>query len=172
LRRISNIYDNSIKVIKREGKRESQLKEISERRSSKLTSESGDTSSNISSIDSYIFIYNKRPGSKPRKFTFWEALFTFIKVNIVSGFLFLPCGYKTGGWLFSIICTILVSIMISICNILLANCTDLTNSFSFSELGDIAIGSWGKHLIQFGVAISGVIKINKNSFYIHADMLI
>ncbi len=83
-------------------------------------------------------------------------MFTFIKVNIVSGFLFLPYGFHVGGWLFSIIAIIAVSLIIIYCNVSLSDCTEITNSYSFSVVGEQAMGKIGKYLVEYGIAISQV----------------
>lgn len=88
---------------------------------------------------------------------FWESLFSFIKVNIVAGFLFLPKGFENGGWLFSCIAILAVSLIIIYCNISLADCTEEIESFKFHEIGEKALGKFGKYLVEFGIAISQVI---------------
>ncbi len=87
---------------------------------------------------------------------FLATLFIYIKVNIVAGFLFLPNGFNLGGWLFSILAIIFVSVIVAYCNISLAECTDEVNSYSFSVIAFRSLGSFGKYLVDYGIAISQV----------------
>jgi amino acid permease len=84
-------------------------------------------------------------------------LFTFIKVNLITGFLFLPAGFKEGGWVFSIIDVVAVSIFIVYCNIALADCTEATNSYSFTTIGEKSFGKVGKYAVEYGIAISQIL---------------
>lgn len=106
------------------------------------------------------------------KLSFSAALFTFIKVNMVSGFLFLPGGFKSGGWLFSLIAVFVISIIIMYTNISLSDCTEPAHSYSFSKIGNKAMGSFGKYLVEYLIAISQVIHICNNRFAFHVVMLI
>lgn len=87
---------------------------------------------------------------------FWATLFTFIKVNLVAGFLFLPCGFKNGGYLFSIIAIFLVTAFCAYCNIALSECTDPASSYSFSKIGFKAGGKVGYYMVEIGIAISQI----------------
>jgi amino acid permease len=87
---------------------------------------------------------------------FYPTLFTFIKVNIVSGFLFLPAGFMEGGWVFSLLSIFSISLIIIYCNIAISECTDAVNSYSFSRIGYKAAGKVGYYLVEFGIAISQV----------------
>lgn len=87
---------------------------------------------------------------------YWATLFTFIKVNIVAGFLFLPLGFKNGGWLFSIIAIFLINLIVIYCNISISECTDAAASFSFSRIGYKACGKVGFYCVEFGIAFSQV----------------
>lgn len=87
---------------------------------------------------------------------FWSTLFTFIKVNIVSGFLFLPAGFKDGGWLFSICAIFFISSLTIYCNISISQCTDPANSYSLSRIGFKAAGKCGFYLTELGIAISQI----------------
>ena len=89
---------------------------------------------------------------------FFATLITFIKLNIVAGFLFLPAGFLNGGWLFSIIgllviMTLNVYTMISICE-----CSDKINSYSLSKIGNASLGKFGYYLCEFAIAFIQVIK--------------
>jgi hypothetical protein len=95
---------------------------------------------------------------------FWPTLFTFIKVNIVAGFLFLPNGFKNGGWLFSIIGLTAISMFTIYCNIAISACTEAANSFSFSRIGFKAAGKVGYYLVEIGIAISQVILYSNNRY--------
>jgi proton-coupled amino acid transporter len=94
--------------------------------------------------------------SKKGELSFWATLFTFIKVNIVAGFLFLPSGFNNGGWLFSVIAIFIVSMITIYCNISISECTDKAKSFSFSRIGFKAAGNFGYYLVEFGIAISQI----------------
>lgn len=87
---------------------------------------------------------------------FWPTLFTFIKVNIVAGFLFLPAGFNNGGWLFSIIAIFVISAIMIYCNIAISDCTDAAESFSFSRIGYKAAGKVGYYMVEIGIAISQI----------------
>jgi proton-coupled amino acid transporter len=87
---------------------------------------------------------------------FWPTLFTFIKVNIVAGFLFLPAGFKNGGWLFSIITIFSVSLLTIYCNICISDCTDAANTYSLSKIGKKAGGKVGYYFVEIGIAISQI----------------
>jgi amino acid permease len=87
---------------------------------------------------------------------FWPTLFTFIKVNIVAGFLFLPNGFKNGGWVFSIIAIFLICLFTIHCNNLINECTDTASSYSLSRIGFKALGKLGYYLVEYGVAISQI----------------
>ena len=87
-----------------------------------------------------------------KKMGFFATLFTFIKLNIVAGFLFLPAGFLAGGWLFSIIALIViltlnVYTMISICE-----CSERINSYSLSKIGGASMGKFGYYLCECGIA--------------------
>ena len=88
--------------------------------------------------------------------SFWATLFTFIKVNIVAGFLFLPCGYKNGGYLFSLIAIFFVTAFCAYCNIAISDCTDVASSYSFSRIGYKAAGKPGFYMVEIGIAISQI----------------
>lgn len=87
---------------------------------------------------------------------FWSTLFTYIKVNIVAGFLFLPMGFHDGGWLFSIIAIGIVAAINVYCNIAIAECTGPAQSYSLSKIGQRAMGRFGYYSTEFGLAISQV----------------
>lgn len=88
--------------------------------------------------------------------SFWATLFTFIKVNIVAGFLFLPNGYKNGGYLFSLIAVFFVTVFCAYCNISISECTDAASSYSFSKIGYKAGGKLGYYMVEIGIAISQI----------------
>lgn len=87
---------------------------------------------------------------------FWSTLFTYIKVNIVAGFLFLPSGYKLGGWLFSVLTVLLIGILTTYCSICLSSCTDVARSYSFSKIGEKALGKVGFYVVEIGIAVSQI----------------
>lgn len=106
------------------------------------------------------------------KLSFYASLFTYIKVNIVAGFLFLPNGFNNGGYLFSIISIILLSIINGYCNIAIANCTESANSYSLSRIGFKALGKFGYYCTEIGIAFSQVILIYYNRSVFHVRMQI
>jgi proton-coupled amino acid transporter len=87
---------------------------------------------------------------------FWPTLLTFIKVNLVTGFLFLPSGFKNGGWLFSCVAIFFITLFIIYCNISIAECTDPATSYSFSRIGYKAGGNFGYYCVECGIAISQI----------------
>jgi amino acid permease len=88
--------------------------------------------------------------------SFSATLFTYIKVNVVAGFLFLPNGFNNGGYLFSILAIIILSSINAYCNIAVAACTDSAHSYSLSRIGLKALGKFGYYCTEFGIAISQV----------------
>ena len=102
--------------------------------------------------------FSEQQQERQKGLGFWASLFTFIKVNVVAGFLFLPHGFLLGGWLFSVIAIILVSIIIIYCNISLSDCTEVAKTYSFATVGEKAMGKFGKYFVEYGIAISQVIK--------------
>ena len=94
-----------------------------------------------------------------KKLSFWATLFTFIKLNIVSGFLFLPNGFKNGGWLFSMIAMfgimcLNVYSMISICE-----SSDKLKTYSLSKIGYKSLKKFGYYICEFGIAFTSVLLI-------------
>ncbi len=87
---------------------------------------------------------------------FWPTLFTFIKVNIVAGFLFLPNGFEKGGWLFSIIAIFVLCILNIYCNICISECSDPANTYSLARIGDKAMGKFGYYTVQFILAFAQI----------------
>jgi amino acid permease len=81
---------------------------------------------------------------------------TYIKVNLVAGFLFLPSGFRKGGWLASIFCVVGVSSLVCFCNISLAYCSDVINGFTLAKVGRKALGRPGKVIVETGIAIAQV----------------
>lgn len=88
--------------------------------------------------------------------SFWSTLFTFIKVNIVAGFLFLPSGFNNGGWLFSVIALFFIASVTVYCNIAISECTEEAHTYSFSRIGLKAAGKCGFYIVEFGIAISQI----------------
>ena len=88
--------------------------------------------------------------------SFWATLFTFIKVNIVAGFLFLPNGYKNGGWLFSVVAIFLITAFTAYCNISISECTEAAHTYSFAKIGHKAGGKIGYYVVEIGIAISQI----------------
>ena len=87
---------------------------------------------------------------------FWPTLFTFIKVNIVTGFLFLPQGFERGGWLFSMIAIFVLCVLNIYCNICISECSDPANSYSLSKIGFKAMGKFGYYCVEFILAFAQV----------------
>jgi amino acid permease len=87
---------------------------------------------------------------------FWPTLFTFIKVNIVAGFIFLPNGFEKGGWLFSIIAIIVLCILNIYCNICISECSDPANTYSLSRIGYKAMGNVGYYTVEFILAFAQI----------------
>ncbi len=87
---------------------------------------------------------------------FWPTLFTFIKVNVVAGFLFLPHGFERGGWLFSIIAIFVLCILNIYCNICVSECTDPANTYSLARIGYKAMGNFGYYLVEFILAFAQI----------------
>lgn len=90
------------------------------------------------------------------------TLFIYIKVNVVAGFLFLPAGFMLGGWLFSILAIVSVSIIVAYCNVALGECTEEVKSFNFTAIGYKALGNFGKYLVEYGIAIS---QVNSGTYF-------
>jgi amino acid permease len=66
-------------------------------------------------------------------------------------------GFKEGGWVFSLFDVIAVSIFIVYCNIALADCTEICNTYSFTKIGEAAFGKCGKYFVEYGIAISQIL---------------
>jgi amino acid permease len=96
--------------------------------------------------------YNSQKGD----IGFWSTLFTFIKVNVVAGFLFLPHGFEKGGWLFSIMAIFVLCLLNIYCNICVSECTDPANSFSLSKIGFKAMGKFGYYTVEFILAFAQI----------------
>ena len=103
--------------------------------------------------------------------SFTATLFTYIKVNIVAGFLFLPLGFLNGGWLFSSLAIVMVAVLSIYCSISVAECSDVATSFSFPKIGYKAMGITGRYLIEYAIAISQVILLIKFRLVLLLHML-
>lgn len=71
--------------------------------------------------------------------------------------MFLPHGFLIGGWLFSVISIILISMLVAFCNVSLASCAEEADSYSFTTIGFKSLGKFGKYVVEYGIAISQVI---------------
>ncbi len=139
--RVSDFYEQTSKVISKMGELQNSQQDVN-------TS----AEKNVSKEKRISRTHTKEEGS----LSFLATLFIYIKVNIVAGFLFLPNGFYLGGWLFSVIAIIFVSVIVAYCNISLAECTEEVNSYSFSVIAYRSLGNFGKYLVDYGIAISQV----------------
>lgn len=89
--------------------------------------------------------------------TFGQALFMFIKVHLVSGFLFLPKGFLDGGWLFSLTSLVFVICLTMYCYMSISQCSDKLRTYSLAKIGYQAFGKCGKYSIEIIIAITQVI---------------
>lgn len=95
-----------------------------------------------------------------RKLGFWATLFTFIKLNIVAGFIFLPAGFKNGGWLFSIIAMLGLLFLNVYSMICICESSDKLKTFSLSKIGLKSMKKFGFYICEFGIALTQVSKTN------------
>lgn len=159
--KFSDFYEQTSKVISKIGV-------------SSFQDEGNNTSANISINEGESNIKKTSKNQKKEEGTlgFLATLFIYIKVNIVAGFLFLPNGFYLGGWLFSVLAIVFVSIIVAYCNISLAECTEEVNSYSFSAIAFKSLGNFGKYLVDYGIAISQVNIIHLSRFAFPAAMQI
>ncbi len=94
--------------------------------------------------------------SEDKKLGFWATLFTFIKLNIVAGFLFLPAGFVNGGWLFSMIALVFLSLLNVYSMICICESSDKLKTFSLSKIGLKSMKKFGFYICEFGIAITQV----------------
>jgi solute carrier family 36 (proton-coupled amino acid transporter) len=156
LRRISQFYESNSRILTSNyagAEDDSQSVKSGEVRSP-FMDESGQGAGRNLNLSSTSAKY--REACAKGELGFWPTLFTFIKVNIVAGFLFLPAGFNNGGWLFSIIAIFCVSAIMIYCNIAISDCTDAAESFSFSRIGYKAAGKVGYYMVEIGIAISQI----------------
>jgi amino acid permease len=92
------------------------------------------------------------------KIGFGATLFTYIKVNIVAGFLFMPCGFYNAGWLIGVCGIAFVCLLSVYCNIAIASCTEQAYTYSLSKIGMKAMGKCGYYVTEIGLAICQVNK--------------
>jgi len=83
----------------------------------------------------------------------------FIKVHLVSGFLFLPKGFYGGGWLFSFGSLAVIILVTLYCDISISQCSDKLRTYSLAKIGYKALGKTGKYLVEIIIAITQVNKI-------------
>jgi proton-coupled amino acid transporter len=83
------------------------------------------------------------------------TFFVLLKGFIGTGILFLPKGFRNGGWAFSI-GAILFSLVLSLACILMLIKTRSTvrGGASFSELGQKSMGKFGKIVVDICLAAS------------------
>lgn len=91
-----------------------------------------------------------------KKLSFWATLFTFIKLNIIAGFLFLPAGFKNGGWLFSIIGMLFIMFLNVYSMICICESSDKLSTYSLSKIGFKAMKKFGFYVCEFGIAFTQV----------------
>ena len=151
IKQVSNFYEDSSNILaKKIGGAES----INEHDEQKLSNQESLT--DLPKFTTILSMSRYEKESKRGELSFWATLFTFIKVNLVAGFLFLPCGFKNGGYLFSIIAIFIVTAFCTYCNISLSECTDPASSYSFSKIGFKAGGKVGFYMVEIGIAISQI----------------
>ena len=81
------------------------------------------------------------------------TFFTLVKGFVASGILFLPKGWRNGGWLFSSITLFLSSIFTSLCCILLLDVRK-KHKLSLPEMAHKAFGPIGKYAVDFFLTFS------------------
>jgi hypothetical protein len=91
------------------------------------------------------------------KMGFCATLFTFIKLNLVTGFLFLPAGFLNGGWFFSIIVLAIIMCLNAYTMIDVCECSEKVNSYSLSKIGYVSMGKCGYYFCEFSIAFVQVI---------------
>lgn len=102
----------------------------------------------------------EREKKEEEKLNFWATLFTFIKLNIVSGFLFLPAGFLNGGWVFSMVAMFFIMILNIYSMIAICESSEKVNTFSLSKIGLKAMKKFGFYVCEIGIAFTQV-----NIFY-------
>jgi proton-coupled amino acid transporter len=80
----------------------------------------------------------------------------FIKVHLVSGFLFLPQGFYNGGWLFSFLSLFGVVLITMYCYLSISECSDKLRTYSLAKIGNRAFGKCGKYAIEIIIATTQV----------------
>ena len=81
------------------------------------------------------------------------TFFTLVKGFVATGVLFLPKGWRNGGWMFSSASLIMSCIFSSICWLMLLQVRK-KYKLSFSEIGYKAFGPIGKFAVDFFLAVS------------------
>jgi amino acid permease len=82
------------------------------------------------------------------------TFFTLIKGFIGTGILFLPKGFKNGGYIFSSGAIFLSLFLTAICTMKLLQARKKNNGGSFTELGIKSMGKWGKIAVDVSLASS------------------
>lgn len=145
LRKVANYYEQSSKMNTKNFAGAENNDDDDEYQSAKESL----TMSNMN-VSKYQFL------SQRGQLGFWSTMFTFIKVNVVAGFLFLPNGFKSGGWLFSSIAILVITLIVVYGNISLADCSEPATSYSFSRIGFKAAGKVGFYCVEIGICLSQV----------------
>ena len=81
-----------------------------------------------------------------------KTFFTLMKGFIATAVLFLPKGFRNGGWLFSTIALICSAILTYFCAMLLLQIRSRYRGFSLSDIGRQAYGWRGKLAVDVALA--------------------
>lgn len=83
-----------------------------------------------------------------------SVFFTLLKGFVGTGILFLPKGFKNGGWLFSSAAIFLSYCITTYCCMKLLAARKVSGGGSYSELGMKSMGIWGKRAVDVSLALS------------------
>jgi amino acid permease len=100
---------------------------------------------------------------------FCATLFTFIKLNLVTGFLFLPAGFLNGGWLFTIIVLAIIMCLNAYSMIDICECSEKFDTYSLSKIGYAALGKCGFYFCEFSIAF---VQVNKYFYIIYSTFFL
>ena len=73
---------------------------------------------------------------------------TLLKGFVCCAVLTLPRSFINGGWFFQLIALTLAAFLTSYCAILLLEIREKLNASSYTAIGEITLGKWGKFFVN------------------------
>ena len=83
-----------------------------------------------------------------------SVYFTLLKGFVATGGLYLPKSFINGGWGFQIITMVMSGILTMYCSILLLDTRAISKVGSYSEMGQLSYGKYGRIAVDISLALS------------------